>query len=71
MNHYCTYFDKNFLPQGISLYNSLLKTEKDSFILYILALDSYTQFIIESLNYYNIVIVNEDDLLKFEKRLIK
>lgn len=38
MNHYCTYFDSGFLPQGHALWRSLAKHDPDS-VLWVLALD--------------------------------
>jgi hypothetical protein len=41
MNHYCTYFDGGFLPQGLALWRSLAKHDPDS-VLWVLALDETT-----------------------------
>ena len=41
MNHYCTYFDRGFLAQGLALWRSLAKHDLDS-VLWVLALDEYT-----------------------------
>ncbi len=38
MNHYCTYFDRGFLVQGVALWRSLKSNDPDS-ILWVLALD--------------------------------
>lgn len=38
MNHYCTYFDGGFLPQGLALWRSLARYDKDA-VLWVLALD--------------------------------
>lgn len=39
MNHYCTYFDSGFLPQGVVLARSLAEQDPDG-MLWVLALDS-------------------------------
>lgn len=41
MNHYCTYFDRGFLAQGLALWRSLSRHDPDS-ALWVLALDDET-----------------------------
>jgi len=41
MNHYCTYFDRELLAQGLALWRSLAKADVDS-VLWVLALDEFT-----------------------------
>lgn len=41
MNHYCTYFDRGFLAQGLALWRSLATHDPDS-VLWVLALDDFT-----------------------------
>jgi len=41
MNHYCTYFDRGFLIQGLALWRSLAKHDVDA-VLWVLALDDFT-----------------------------
>ena len=41
MNHYCTYFDRGFLIQGVALWHSLAKHDAES-VLWVLALDDFT-----------------------------
>ncbi len=41
MNHYCTYFDRGFLPQGLAMWRSLAAWDVDA-VLWVLALDEFT-----------------------------
>lgn len=41
MNHYCTYFDRGFLLQGLALWRSLARHDADA-VLWVLALDEFT-----------------------------
>ncbi|HVT73975.1 MAG TPA: hypothetical protein VHD61_12635 [Lacunisphaera sp.] len=41
MNHYCTYFDRGFLAQGLALWRSLAAHDRDA-VLWVLALDDFT-----------------------------
>ncbi len=41
MNHYCTYFDRGFLIQGLALWRSLAAHDVDA-VLWVLALDDFT-----------------------------
>lgn len=41
MNHYCTYFDRGFLAQGLALWRSLARHDQDA-VLWVLALDDFT-----------------------------
>ena len=41
MNHYCTYFDRGFLIQGLALWRSLAAHDRDA-VLWVLALDDFT-----------------------------
>ena len=52
----CTYFDKNFLPRGLALLDSLEKNS-DNFIVYILALDDETAEYLNNLNKMHIQVI--------------
>ncbi len=41
LNHYCTYFDRNFLIQGLALWRSLAAHDADA-VLWVLTLDEFT-----------------------------
>jgi hypothetical protein len=42
MNHYCTYFDRNYLAQGLALRASLRRHDPEA-VLWVLALDEFTR----------------------------
>lgn len=41
MNHYCTFFDRGYLIQGVALWRSLAAQDQDA-VLWVLALDDFT-----------------------------
>jgi len=61
--NYCTYFDKNFLVQGLTCIHTLKKYNRNSFF-YILALDSETQLKLENLNLSFIKVISLNLLLQ-------
>jgi hypothetical protein len=52
--HICTYFDFNFLPRGLALYNSI-KRYNSEFIFYVLAFDEETYKYLNNLKIDNLV----------------
>jgi hypothetical protein len=68
MTSFCTYFDRNYLPQGLALHRSLLR-EQPSAELWILSLDEETRSLLTSLNLEGAHVVTVDDLLRFDPRL--
>jgi hypothetical protein len=56
VEHFVTIFDSNYLPQGITLYNSLQKHYKDS-LLWIICVDYKGKKILERYNFDNIRIL--------------
>jgi hypothetical protein len=50
MRHYCTLFDRKYLPQGVALYESLERHSSEPFTLWVLALDVETRDALERLN---------------------
>ncbi|MBS0632795.1 MAG: hypothetical protein JSS11_12845 [Verrucomicrobia bacterium] len=48
MNHYCTYFDRGFLIQGLALWRSLATHDQDS-VLWVLALDDFTAEVVREI----------------------
>ena len=61
--NYCTYFDKNFLVQGLTCIHTLKKYNKDAFF-YVLALDRETKLKLESLNLSFIKVIELNLLYK-------
>lgn len=49
MNHYCTYFDQGFLPQGLALWASLKRHDPEA-ALWVLALDGATAIALRRLD---------------------
>jgi hypothetical protein len=69
--HFVTLFDKNFLPQGIALYNSLSRTIPD-FCLWVICIDAECKFYLDKLNKLDIKTialadVENDQLLNLKK----
>jgi hypothetical protein len=48
MNHYCTYFDREFLPQGLALWRSM-QAHDPAAVLWVLALDDFTADVLRRL----------------------
>jgi hypothetical protein len=48
VNHYCTYFDRGFLPQGLALWGSLRRHDAGA-VLWVLALDDATAGVLQGL----------------------
>ena len=68
MTVFCTYFDRNYLPQGLALYRSLVRAQPSA-ELWTLCLDNETRSIVESLELSRMRIVSLEQLLAFEQRL--
>ena len=66
----CTYFDKNYLAQGLTLYRSLSK-QQSKFVLWILCFDETTYSILEKLNLPSVKLLRESDLTGFDKGLLE
>jgi hypothetical protein len=64
MRHIATYFDENFLPRGLALYDSIVNNS-DDFILYILALDEYTKEYFTKLAKDNIVVIGVHEYITY------
>lgn len=60
-NHYCTYFDLNYLPRGIAMIRSLQRQDSNAHV-HVLCLDDKTYDVMQSLN-KNISLIHIDELL--------
>jgi hypothetical protein len=60
-NHYCTYFDRNYLAQGLALWRSLAAHD-DGAMLWVLALDEFTADLLCELGEPGLKIVSLADL---------
>jgi hypothetical protein len=69
MTSFCTYFDRNYLPQGLALHRSLIR-QQPSAELWVLCLDEETRSILGSLQLERAHVVTVDDLLGFDPRLV-
>jgi hypothetical protein len=70
MTAFCTYFDRNYLPQGLALHRSLVR-EQPSADLWILSLDEETHSLLTSLNLEGTHVVTVEELLRFDPRLVE
>lgn len=61
MRHFCTYFDRNYLLRGLTLFRSLLEHES-SFVLHVLALDDETLQCINALRHPSLTAVALHDV---------
>lgn len=68
MRHYCTYFDKNYLLRGLTLFRSLQEHEKD-FVLWVLCCDEGTFQALQTLNVSHLRPIRLSEVEKFEPRL--
>lgn len=67
MNYYCTLFDSNYLTKGLTMYDSLVKTEED-FYVYIFAFDDLAKKILLDLKLEHAKIIG---LEEFETEELK
>lgn len=67
MNHFCTYFDSNYLLRGLTLYRSLEVCAGD-FRLHVLALDQSVADILSRLNIPNLNVIELSVLERWEPR---
>ena len=59
---YCTIFDKNYLYQGVALYQSL-KSHTNGFNLYALCMDETAYSLIKSMELEGLIAVHVEDIL--------
>jgi len=70
MYHFCTYFDKNYLIHGMTLYRSLLKQCED-FTLYVLCLDDETYEVLNHLSEERICTIPLKEIEEWEPELLQ
>ena len=71
MFHFCTYFDKNYLTKGLTLFKSL-KKHSDPFRLYVLCMDEETHQFIQALEeqYNELIAIALKDLEAWDDELL-
>ena len=62
MNHYCTYFDRGYLAQGLALWRSLARHDRAA-QLTVLALDVETAGVLRGLSEPNLAVIDLVELL--------
>jgi len=69
--NFTTFFDSNYLPKGIVLYNSLLKVIKQPFKLYLLCLDqvTYDFFILNKYDFEHVELIKIDNFENYNQEL--
>lgn len=70
MRSYCTLFDKNYLYQGVALYNSL-KRVAGEFELYVLCMDRIAYNMMTQIKSDNLHVISVDDLLTTELSVVR
>jgi hypothetical protein len=59
---YCTLFDKNYLYQGVALYQSLVRHARD-FKLYVLCMDEISYSVLNGMKLENLIALRVEDIL--------
>ena len=70
MKYFCTYFDINYMPQGMTLYESLCRLELD-FNLFIVCLDNKTYEVLKDIDFPQITPVKISDIESFDLEFAK
>lgn len=68
MNHYCTYFDRGFLTQGLALWRSLQAHEAGA-VLWVLALDDFTAELLRDLGEPDLRVTALDEIERGDPEL--
>lgn len=69
VKHFCTYFDRNYLSQALSLYSSLMETSREEFSFSMLCLDDESYNILSMLKLPKVDVLSEEDITSFEPQL--
>lgn len=70
MQYYCTYFDSNYLPQGLALYQSLVRWSPP-FLLWVLCLDDETYTFLTTVALQHVMPISLQQFEAHETRLVK
>lgn len=68
MTHYCTYFDRNYLPVGLAMWRSLRRHQADA-VLWVLALDEEVATVMAALAHEGLNVIPLDKLLAADPEL--
>jgi hypothetical protein len=68
MRHYCTYFDRRYLPRGLALFHSL-QTQAQAFCLHVLCLDDTCYDILVRANFEQLKPIRLPDLEAYDAEL--
>jgi hypothetical protein len=71
LRHFCTYFDRNYLLQGLSLYRSLAAHAGDGFVLWVLCFDDGAYDVLMKLGIDNLRPVSLSELERGDEALQK
>ncbi|MCB9139508.1 MAG: hypothetical protein H6642_14295 [Caldilineaceae bacterium] len=69
--YFCTYFDRNYLTRGLTLYKSLQRHCKRSFVLWILCFDNDTYNILARLKLPGIRLISQQEFETGDEELIR
>ena len=71
MQHYCTYFDSNYLPKGLALYHSLVENSPEPFTLWVLCFDDRTYQSLSEMFLPNMRLISQSEFEGRDEELIK
>ena len=69
--HFCTYFDRNYLPRGLALYHSLARHCQRPFTLWVLCFDDETYHILSRLNLPGVRLISQQDFEAGDEALVR
>ncbi len=70
MYHFCTYFDRHYLPRGLALYRSL-RLHCSSFRLFVLCMDRLSFDVLSQLGLSDVHLISLEDVEKGDEELLK
>jgi hypothetical protein len=69
--HFCTYFDRNYLTRGLTLYNSLRQHCQRPFVLWILCFDGETYDILSRLDLPGVRLISQEEFEAGDEELLR